>query len=143
MWLRRCERRLPEYYVILRNLDDPLGVENVLDVWFSLFLQLVAYSNSRLGELDDSPNVSRRRYHDGIAVYSSYGCLHVPDLLVTVPDSWQNLRDMSVLSEDVFHDSYCILARVHDFFRVEGFRRNVSHSISHVAVSDGWTVFYD
>src|SRR5437879_71028 len=84
---------LPEYYVILRNLDDPLGVENVLDVWFSLFLQLIAYSNSRLGELDDSPNISGRRYHDGIAVYPSYGRLHVPDLLVTVPDSWQNLGD--------------------------------------------------
>ena len=76
-------------------------MENVLDFWFRLFLQLVAYSNSRLGELDDSPNISRRRDHNGIAVYSSYGRFHVPDLLVTVPDSGQNLSDMGVFFEDV------------------------------------------
>src|SRR5260370_12347203 len=140
MWLRPCEKRLPSF---LGNLDDPFGVKNVLDVRFRLFLQLVAYSNSRLGELDDSPNISRCRYHNCIAVYSSYGSLHVPDLLVTIPDSGQNLSDMSVFSEDVFHDSHGILARIHDFLRVERFRGNVSDSIGHVTVADSWTVLYD
>ncbi len=50
---------------------------------------------------------------------------------------------MSVFSEDVFHDSHGILARIHDFLRVERFRGNVSDSIGHVTVGDSWTVLYD